>query len=184
MSAIVGNLENYVARDKLRDGREVIIRALHPDDRHNLEEIWHHLSPRSIYFRFFVPKKELTDKELNFFTTVDFDRHVALLAFLTENGVELPVGVGRYVVISEPESPRVAEVALTVEDEYQGLGIGTVLLRHLVEIARAAGIFELSAFVLSENKNMLEVFEHSGLPVARHVDDTGIAEIRLRLSGW
>ncbi|HEY9870551.1 MAG TPA: GNAT family N-acetyltransferase, partial [Candidatus Obscuribacterales bacterium] len=176
-------LENYVARDKLRDGRDVTVRALHPEDRHNLEEIWHHLSPRSIYFRFFVPKKELTDKELNFFTKVDFDRHVALLAFLTENGVEVPVGVGRYVVISESEKPKVAEVALTVEDEYQGLGIGTVLLRHLIDIARAAGVSELSAFVLSENKNMLEVFEHSGLPMERHLADTGIVEIRLRLPG-
>lgn len=181
MSAIVGNLEDYLARDKLKDGRDVTIRALRPEDRHTLEEIWHHLSPRSIYFRFFVPKKELTEKELNFFTKVDFDRHVALLACLTENGVEVPVGVGRYVVTSESQKSRVAEVALTVEDEYQGIGIGTVLLKHLVDIARAAGICELSAFVLSENKNMLEVFEHSGLPVARHLDNSGIVELRLPL---
>lgn len=172
---------DYVFEDKLLDGRIIAIRAIQPDDRLNLQDIWQHLSEKSRYYRFFVPKKQLSDSELTYYSELDFSNHVGLLAVIIEKEVPVPVGVGRYIVDSERD-PTVAEVAFTIEDEYHGLGIGTLLLRHLIEIARSKGIREFRAFVLSENRKMLEVFEHSGLPLAKTLGLSGVLEITLRLT--
>ncbi len=172
---------DYIFEDTLLDGRTIAIRAIDPDDRMNLQDIWQHLSEQSKYYRFFVPKKELSDRELTYYTEVDFSNHVALLAVIIDSGVQVPVGVGRYIVASESGQPPCAEVALTVEDDFQGLGIGTLLLKHLADIARAKGIEEFRAFVLSENRKMFEVFEHSGLPMKRSTGLSGVSEIRLAL---
>ncbi len=95
--------EKYLAEERLRDGRTVVIRAVQSTDKPLLKEAMHHLSPQSLYFRFLTPKKELTDKELAYFTEVDFLHHVALLASVNENGKSVPAGVGRYVMAdSEP----------------------------------------------------------------------------------
>jgi L-amino acid N-acyltransferase YncA len=61
------------------------------------------------------------------------------------------------------DEPGQAEVAFTVVDKYQGRGVGAALLRHLAMIARQAGLRELVAYVLADNRAMLKVFEKSGL---------------------
>jgi len=76
-----------------------------------------------------------------------------------ENGPPTIIGGGRYVV----DEPGQAEVAFTVVDKHQGQGVGAALLRHLAIIARQAGLRELVAYVLPENRAMLKVFEKSGL---------------------
>ena len=117
------------------------------------------LDPLSRYRRFFTNKRGFTERERAFFLNVDFDQHVALVALMEEAGRKVVVGGGRYVVVR----PGSAEVAFVVIDEYQGLGVGSLLMRHLVAIARAAGLQELIAEVLPENIPMLKVFERSGL---------------------
>jgi len=93
---------------------------------------------------------------------VDFVDHVALVAVLDEEGRRVIAGGGRYVVFQ----PGKAEVAFTVVDQYQGLGIGAALMHHLAVIARSAGLRELVAEVLPDNVSMLKVFEKSGLRVS------------------
>ena len=92
---------------------------------------------------------------------MDFDQHVALVALVVEAGRKVIVGGGRYVVVR----PGRAEVAFAVIDEYQGQGIGSAVMRHLVSIAREARLQELIAEVLPENMPMLRVFAKSGLPM-------------------
>jgi len=176
------NSTEFVYEDKLLDGRSIAIRQIHPDDRAYLRDIWQHLSEKSKYHRFFVPKKELSEQELSYYSELDFTRHVGLLAIVVQDGVPIPVGTGRYIVSDESDDCRFAEVALTVEDAYHGLGIGTLLLKHLTEIARANGIEELRGFVLSENHQMLEVFQHCGLPMTSSTGLSGVFEVRLTLS--
>src|SRR5262249_49009962 len=137
---------------------------------------------KSKYYRFFVPKKELSEQDLSYYSDLDFTTHVGLLAIVVENGGQVPVGTGRYIVSGESGDHRFAEVALTVEDDYHGLGIGTLLLKHLTEIARANGIEEFRAFVLTENHQMLEVFQHCGLPMTSSLGLSGVFEVRLALS--
>ena len=102
-------------------------------------------APSSLYRRFFTVKRYFTEREHAFFLNVDFDKHVALVALMEEAGRKVIVGGGRYVVVQLAK----AEVAFAVIDQYQGQGIGSLLMRHLAAIARAAGLRELIAEILS-----------------------------------
>lgn len=84
---------------------------------------------------------------------------------------EDPIGVGRFIRIDHGAPPLRAEVAFTVLDAWQGHGVATALLDHLIRIGRALGIERFEADVLADNTQMMEVFEHSGLPVASTVRD-------------
>jgi RimJ/RimL family protein N-acetyltransferase len=114
-------------------------------------------------------KREFSEKERNFFMKVDFTNHVALVAVAQEDDKPTIVGGGRYVVFE----PQRAEMAFVVVDAWQGRGIGSILLRHLIKIAGDAGLHELIAEVLPENRAMLKVFGKYGFkPVPRHDPQT------------
>src|ERR1700754_3737579 len=137
----------YSAVETLRNGRRIEIRAFRSSDKEALESAVGRTSALSLYRRFFTIKREFTEREREFFLNVDFINHVALVALTDEAGHSAIVGSGRYVVVR----PGKAEVAFAVIDEYQGQGIGAALMRHLVVVARAAGLKELIAEVLEEN---------------------------------
>ena len=160
----------------LRDGRPVEVRALKPGDRDGLVAAAGRSSGETLALRFFSPKRGFSEKEIEYYTHVDFVSHVALVAAVAEAGKPLIVGGGRYIVAQ----PGRAEVAFTVEDAHQGRGIASLLLRHLVTIARAAGLKELFAEVLPGNAPMLKVFERSGLVVSRKRED-GAVHVTLQL---
>jgi RimJ/RimL family protein N-acetyltransferase len=151
----------YSAVERLRDGRQVEIRALRPDDRADLVAAVARTSDQSLYRRFFGAKRGFSEQEIAFFLNVDFVSHVALVADVDDDGRPVIVGGGRYVVVQ----PGKAEVAFVVVDQYQGQGIGAALMRHLAAIAKEAGLEELIAEVLPDNSAMLKVFEKSGLRV-------------------
>lgn len=153
--------DKYSAIETSRDGRRLEIRALRPDDRSDLIAAVARTSAESLRRRFFVPKTKFTDREMDFFSNVDFVNHVALVAVIEDDQTAI-VGGGRYIVVR----PGEAEIALAIVDHYQGRGIGTALIRHLVAIARAAGLKRLIAEVLAENLPMLRVFEQSGLAIS------------------
>ena len=163
----------YEAEEILRDGGSIRIRAIRPDDKPRLLDHFQRLSQGSVYFRFFGVKKRLTDEELRRFTEPDFIHHVGLVATLREGEAERIIGVGRYMM---HDTGHRAEVAFAVADEYQGRGIGTLLLEHLAPLARANGITEFEADVLGENNKMLEVFAKSGF-VARRSVEGGVVHV-------
>jgi len=150
---------NYSAVEKLRNGERIVIRALRPQDRDDLMAAVDRTSGDSLYRRFFAVRRHFTETEESFYLNVDFVSHVALIASADENGQPIIIAGGRYVV----GEPGEAEVAFTVVDKYQGRGVGAALLRHLAMIARQAGLRELVAYVLPDNRAMLKVFEKSGL---------------------
>jgi RimJ/RimL family protein N-acetyltransferase len=150
---------NYSTFAVLRDGRRIEIRALRKQDRDDLLAAVELISTESLYRRFFGVKRKFTEKEIAFFLNIDFVNHVALVAVMDQGGRQIIVGGGRYVVVR----PGAAEVAFAVVDEFQGQGMGAALMRHLVTIARHAGLKEFIAEVLPDNMAMLKVFEKSGL---------------------
>src|SRR6266481_6776786 len=158
---------NYAVDAELRDGSSIRIRAIGAKDQERLHEHFRGLSQQSIYFRFMGFKRDLSALDLKQLTELDFNDHVGLAATLTENGRERFIGVGRYI---RGKDPRRAEVAFAVLDKYQGQGIGTILLEHLGQIARASGVTELEATVLGDNRQMLEVLTHSGFKIRRELD--------------
>jgi len=160
----------------LRDGRTIEIRALRPADRDDLMAAVGRTSGDSLYRRFFSPRRRFTETEVTFFVDVDFVNHVALVAVTQEGGRSVIIGTGRYIVVK----PGQAEVAFAVMDDYQGHGIGSALVQHLVAIARGAGLQELIADVLPENIAMRKVFEKCGLPLTMR-RDRGVVHIALRL---
>ena len=152
---------SYSALETLRGGRRVEIRALRPSDRDELKAAVARISSASLYRRFFGPKRHFTEKEVAYFVNVDFVTQVALVAVAGEREQPTIIGGGRYIVVE----PGVAELAFAIIDQYQGLGLGAAMLRHLVAIARRAGLNALVASVLPDNRAMLTVFEHSGLGI-------------------
>ena len=153
----------YLAVEHLRDGRPIEIRALRPNDRDEMLVAFGRTSTQSIQRRFFSPKKGFSEKEMAFFLNIDFEGHVALVAQIDEDGHHNAiVGGGRYIVVR----PGKAEVACAVVDAYQGLGIGTILMRHLADLARDASLKELTALVLPENTAILKVLREFGFRTA------------------
>ncbi|HWP66462.1 MAG TPA: GNAT family N-acetyltransferase [Candidatus Limnocylindria bacterium] len=159
----------------LRDGTSVRIRPIGPDDRDALVALFGRLSAQSIYYRFFNVKRRLTDAELRDFIEVDGVSRAALVGTIRRDGGERIIGVARYVRTSQ-EPPR-AEVAFTVDDAWQGKGLGTLLLEQLAVVARANGISEFEADVLGDNNRMLEVFAESGFRVERSLAG-GVIHVR------
>jgi GNAT superfamily N-acetyltransferase len=153
------DIANYSATELLGNGCRIEIRSLRPDDRDELLTAVNRTSAQSLYRRFFGAKRGFTEQEVAFFLNVDFVQHVALVAVLEEDEGPAICGGGRYVVVQ----PGTAEMAFVVVDQYQGQGIGAALMRHLIAIARRAGIKELVAEVLPENTAMLKTFRKSGL---------------------
>ena len=166
---------SYSAQEQLRDGRTVKIRALRPDDETSMLAAIDRTGTESLKRRFFVTKREFSDMETAFFMNIDFVNHVALVAEIDEDGKTAIVGGGRYVVVESGH----AEVAFIVVDAYQRHGIGAILVRHIVGLARAAGLKQLAADVLPENVAMLNVLGKLGFQI-RGVDPQ-VIHLRLTL---
>ena len=149
----------YSALESLADGRHVTIRALKPDDRDGLIAAVQRSSAQSLYRRFFGLKRHFSDQEISFFLNIDFVDHVALVAVIEEAGQPVIIGGARYIM----QEAGKAEIAFAVVDQYRGEGLAPRSMCHLAGIARAAGLKELTAEVLPDNKSMLKVFEKSGL---------------------
>jgi len=167
----------YSASEVLRNGRRIEIRALRPEDKNDLLAAVRRASPQSMFRRFFAAKRDFSNQEVAFFLNIDFATHVALVAEAEEGSRRAIVGGGRYII----SDPGKAEVAFVIIDEYQGQGIGSMLLRHLTVIARNAGVKEFIAEILPENRPMLKVFEKSGLNFIM-TREPGVVHMVLRLS--
>ena len=176
------NLKQFSQRVILRNGDSSLIRAIRPDDKKRLLDGFHRLTGKSIYFRFFNAKQELTETELKYFTEIDFEHHVAIVSTIIKEREEEIIGVGRYIELKQKGDERTAEVAFAVDDEHHHLGVGTILFEHLVTIAKNNGISRLEADVLLGNKNMLKIFSHSGFKLKKTMNN-GVTHIEFTIAG-
>ena len=162
----------------LPDGLAVTIRPLLPSDREELAAGFETLSKESRRRRFFTPDLVLDDRDLDYLTELDQKDHVALAA-LVHDGAPRGVAVGRYVRL--PDDPCTAEVAVTVLDEFQGRGIGTMLLQALADVAVGSGIQRFVTYVLWESDTLLDVLVAAGGRVVPA--EPGVARVELDLVG-
>jgi GNAT superfamily N-acetyltransferase len=160
----------------LRDGTRVTVRPLEATDRDALARGFAQLSPASRRLRFFSAIEELSPDQLDYLTDVDHEHHDAVAALLADGGVG--VGVGRWIRLED--EPEKAEVAVTVLDEYQGRGIGTLLLGTLAQRAMDRGVECFVARVLWENIAWLESWRSLGARV--EADEPGVARIEFDLT--
>ena len=175
------DIKNYSKQDTLKDGTTITIRAVHPQDKQMMRDAFFELDRQSRYTRFLGFKDQITDDELKKATEVDFEKVVALVITTIVTGKEIIIGGGRYFLLTAAnDTMPAAEVAFTIEEDYQGQGLASRLFVHLAEIARSKGIAEFEAEVLPQNKAMLAVFKRQGLPMTtKHID--GLIHVSLAL---
>ena len=142
---------------RLRNGTDVVIRPIRPDDKALLARGMAALSPHSARLRFLGPKNHLTLAELRYLTEIDQVDHYALVAVLADDPSSM-AGVGRWV--RDAEHPDAAEVAVVVGDCYQGQGLGTQLGIALADGARGLGVGRFTATMLPENTAAQRLFAH------------------------
>lgn len=163
---------------RLRDGTRALIRPIRPDDKQRLEEGLEQLSPRSRYLRFHAPVDRLTERQLRYFTEIDYADHMAWVALDEDDPRSPGMGVARYVRLAG--EPTVAEAALTVLDRYQGRGLGTVLLGVLGRSAVQHDIDTFRNYVLAENEEMLGLFRQLGASIEQE-EEPGVCRVDVPL---
>ena len=153
-SAVPGYPWALIRPLELDDGVALRMRPIRPDDEPRLVELFHRLSPRTVYQRFFRAYDRLPDHWYHRFAHVDYRTRLALVAEQQEAGGPLLHAVARY----EPgEAGGATEIAIVVEDAWQHRGLGTLLLDALLAAAEARGLRRFTADVLADNRPMLRV---------------------------
>jgi acetyltransferase len=172
----------YVREAELKDGTKATIRPIRPEDEPAMVRFHEGLSDRSVYFRYFHMlnlTERVAHERLTRICFIDYDREMALVAEVKDPsaGESRIIGVGR---LTQIHATHDAEFAILVTDQHQGKGLGTALLGHLLDIARAEGVQTVMADMLSENRDMQRVCEHYGFKVD-YVDQTQLLHAALAM---
>jgi len=138
----------------LDNGTVINFRPIHPTDMPRMKDLFYALSQQTVYYRFMRPMKQIPQKQVQDFVYVNHRDEVAIVGTIPEAHGEEIIAVGRYYL--DPRRNR-AEVAFIVRDDWQRRGIGTFMLKYLINIARRNGIAGFTAEVLAENKAMQDV---------------------------
>ena len=169
----------YVSQWEANDGTPFTLRPIRPEDEPLIVEFHHHLSDRSVYYRYFHPLKldaRVAHERLITKCFIDYDRELALVAeYADEHGRHI-AGIARMVRNHANEG---AEVAFIVADKYQNRGLGSHLLDCLVTVARREKVSYLEGAMLAENYNMKDLFSRAGFRFGPPAD--GTIEARLDL---
>ncbi len=166
----------YVSRWTMRDGNEVTIRPIRPEDEPLMVKLHETLSDRSVYLRYFCSlslNRRIAHERLLKICFGDYDREMALVAELTDPaaGDRRIIAVGR---LSKLHGRNEAEVAVLVSDNYQKLGLGNELLRRVVEVARDEKLSQVSAEMLTDNLAMQVIMKRLGFRVRTEEDMTSV----------
>jgi RimJ/RimL family protein N-acetyltransferase len=156
----------------LTDGTPVTLRHIRPEDESALTALYERLSPESSYQRFFTVMRRLPPDWVHILANVDYDRRMAIVAL--GPGGEL-IGVARYAY---DERAKEAEIAIVIEDRWQGRGVGTRLLGELVGYAEGRGIRRFRAYVLADNLRMLKLIRRATRILDRKLD-SGVMSLLL-----
>jgi acetyltransferase len=166
----------YTTPWQLSDGTEVVLRAIRPEDEPAELELLSTLSEETSRTRFFSIFRNVSHEWLIMFCNIDYDRHMAIVAEMGEKGKKRMIGVARLIMNPDLTS---GEVAVLVQDGFQGKRLGSKFVEMLIGIARERGLEEITADVLTENENMLKVFKRMGFTT--HWVPGGTSEAVLKL---
>ena len=166
----------YVAPWTMRDGNQVTIRPIRPEDEPLMVKLHETLSDRSVYLRYFCSlslSRRVAHERLLKICFGDYDREMALVAERIDPVTQERriIGVGR---LSKLHGRNEAEVAVLVSDQYQKLGLGNELLRRVVEVARDEKLSQVSAEMLTDNLAMQIIMKRLGFRVRTEEDMTSV----------
>ncbi|MBD3333900.1 MAG: GNAT family N-acetyltransferase [Candidatus Eisenbacteria bacterium] len=147
---------------------EIVFRPVKPTDEAGLRELFYKASKKTKHFRFHGELKTMRHRDAQPYVSVDYDKDMVIVGVLKEDDREQVIAMGQYEL---NPATNYAECAFMVLDEYQGRGIGTVLLKKLISIAKTRGIAGFVAEVLATNLAMLHVFHKSGYTIHSTIED-------------
>ena len=169
--------KKYETLWKLRDGRTVVLRPIKPEDEPLWLEMFQSFSEESIRYRFFQIIKDTPHEVRVRYCNIDYDREIAIVAELSEEGRRKILGVVRLIV--EPDG-RSGEIAFIVADPWQGLGLGTRMIEYVIEICKDKGLETIYGIMLPDNRRAIRVMKDMGFTIEYRDDDTvkGILNLR------
>jgi GNAT superfamily N-acetyltransferase len=149
-------------RVRLRSGDEVLVRSLQPDDQAGLGAMFEELSNTSRYQRFLGGKPAVSSRALRRLVEVDHRDHEALIAVTGDGDGDGGTVVGEARWVRDGDDGALAEMAITVADDWQQCGLGTALAHDLARRAAEEGVERFTAEVLTDNKGIRRLVEHVG----------------------
>ncbi len=161
--------ERLVKTEKLRDGKQVILRPIKPEDEPLWLEMLGNCSKESIYHRFRYDFHFKSHEIATEFCYIDYDREMAIVAEVEQDGKRLMIGEGR--LIADPDL-EMAEYAVLVADRWQKKDLGFLLTEYCLQIARAVGVKRVAAETTTDNKGMLNLFKKLGFTLIFNEDTT------------
>jgi len=173
---------HYVTSWQLKDGTIVTIRPIRPEDEPLMADFHVTLSDRTVYYRYFNLLKlgeRVTHERLTRICFNDYDREIALVAdhkdaITSQHEI---LGIGR---LSRVHGVNEAEFAIVISDHWQNQGLGTELLKRLVEIGRSEGLSRITGLILHENREMQQLCKTVGFRLHQKPGETEVtAEIQL-----
>lgn len=164
--------------ERLRDGMHVLIRPLRPRDREAEAEFIRRLSPESRRFRFLCDFEEPSQPLLDQLMKVDYADAMAFVAFVHDDGHLREIGVSRYAASDDGKQ---CECAVTVADDWRQRGLATLLMRHLIGVARRHGLKKMFTMDDPANEAMRELAGHLGFQCRRDPDDPRLVRYTLEL---
>jgi acetyltransferase len=166
----------YISSFKMRNGKEVILRPIKPEDESMEEEMFTNFSEQTQRFRFFQLIKDITHELLIRYTQIDYDREIAIIAEVDENNKKMMAGVAR--LIADPYN-ETAEFAIVVADPWHYEGLGNKLTDYILDIAKKRGIKKVYANVLNENNVMIHMFKKRNFKITKNEGDS-YCELKLK----
>jgi acyl-CoA hydrolase/GNAT superfamily N-acetyltransferase len=154
-----------------KGGVEVLFRPIKPDDEPLMKQLFYDFSPKSIYHRYFTQLKSMPHSKLQRYLSVDYQNAVSIVGVVGGLDNERIIAEGRYLL---EESRRYAEVAFTVDEDYQNIGISSFLCKYLADVAKDWDVRGFTAYVLKENVAMLKVFQKLYPDLKMKLDEPGV----------
>ncbi len=164
--------------DTLRDGTHVIIRPIGKKDTELERSFIKRLSPESRRMRFLGQMREPSDEMLRRLTDIDYRNEMAFIALVHRDGQTLEIGVARY---STSGDGKFCECAITVSDEWHYKGLATLLMHHLIDVARERGIRTMVSYDAIDNGQMRELATFLGFKRKPDPVDSGMVVHSLTL---
>ena len=150
----------------LKDGTKVHLRPSVKEDYENVWEMFSSLSKETLRF---LPMRFTRERVGEWFKEMDYEKVLPILGIVWENGEERVIADAS-LEFSKLESRRHrAELGITVHDDYQGRGLGTEIIRHLIEIARSKCIKKLELLVVAKNERAIHLYERMGFIKEGHL---------------
>ena len=151
------------------------------DDRDRIARAFSKLDSNTVYTRFFGYRKEIPASAFDRITAIDFVNLAGLVVTVGAGNDETVIGSASYVGTTAPDGAKTAEVAFTIEEDYQRQGLASQLMAALTGLARRHGIARFEADVLAGNAPMLTVFQRCGLPMRRR-SEGGVVHVVMDLA--